>query len=113
MIDDPDYARTYTKARIIAWQYGWCLVAHGSGTRDLDLLMTPWTDHAIRDVNLLVRRIADVTGTQMIDEGKEKPHGRRAYTLVFPEFGDPRWIDLSVTPLPALPSTGKPPEEVQ
>lgn len=99
-IEDPDYARIYTQARCLAWSYGWCCIAHGSKNRDLDLLLTPWTEHAIRDVDLLIRRIADVTETNLKGEASLKPHGRMAYTLMLPGFKEVRWVDISVTPMP-------------
>lgn len=43
-IIDPDYARIFTVARLLAWQEGYALAMHGSFTRDLDLLAVPWTD---------------------------------------------------------------------
>lgn len=91
MILDPDYARVFTQARIIAWQYGYACVAHGSYTRDLDLLLVPWTEMAAGNDAQLVRMIADACGLRFRD-GKEdimesvvdfsdKPHGRRACSL--------------------------------
>lgn len=96
-IVDPDYGRVYSKARCIAWSYGWNLVAQGTGSRDLDLLMVPWTPEAAPAVGV-VRRIADVCDLAIPHEPREKPHGRIAWTLMFKEFGDPRWVDLSVMP---------------
>lgn len=102
MIADPEYARIFTKARIIAWQYGWALSVHGSQTRDLDLLMVPWTewayehDHVLREIarkNDLHRRHGEYT---------RKPHGRLSMSLYMPEFGDPRWIDVSIIPRPRV-----------
>lgn len=97
-IFDPDYARIFTKARCLAWAEGYALAMHGSFTRDLDLLAVPWADHAC-DPEHLVGRIADAC--ELKPNGhppSEKPHGRRAWTLKFREFGDPRFIDLSVMP---------------
>jgi hypothetical protein len=103
-IFDPDYARVFTKARCIAWSEGYALAVHGSFTRDLDLLAVPWADHAC-DAEHLVDRIADACGLKPNGHPPgDKPHGRRAWTLLFPEFGDPRFIDLSVFAAPpALP----------
>lgn len=103
-IFDPDYARVFTKARCIAWSEGYALAVHGSFTRDLDLLAVPWADHAC-DAEHLVDRIADACGLKPNGHPPgDKPHGRRAWTLLFPAFGDPRFIDLSVFAAPpALP----------
>jgi hypothetical protein len=99
-IIDPDYARVFTKARCVAWAYGYALAMHGSFTRDLDLIAVPWTERAC-DAEHLVRVIetkADLRITVEAEAGK-KPQGRMTWTLMFKTFGDPRFIDLSVMPL--------------
>lgn len=100
-IIDPDYARVFTKARCIAWQYGYAVLMNGSFTRDLDLLLVPWTDQASRSISpqYLIQRICSTC--QLRENGHpptSKPHGRTAYTLLFNEFGDPRFIDISFIP---------------
>lgn len=111
-IIDPDYARIFTQARIVAWQYGWACLAHGSFTRDLDLLLVPWQDRALHDeAGWLVTRIADVCGLTVQGAPSVKPHGRRSWSLLLPGFSEVRWVDLSAyTTLTsaerqALPST--------
>jgi len=97
-IIDPDYARVFTQARIMAWQYGYACLAHGSFTRDLDLLLVPWTDKAqSKDVDYFAPRIAEAAGLK-VHHGPPsvRPHGRKTWTLTFPGFADPRWVDLSV-----------------
>lgn len=95
---DPDYARTYTIARLLAWQEGYALTLHGSFTRDLDLVAVPWTDSAC-EPEKLVARIADACDLkQQAGNPGLKPHGRTAWTLLFKGFGDPRYIDLSIVP---------------
>jgi hypothetical protein len=96
MILDPDYARIFTQARIVAWQYGFACLAHGSFTRDLDLLLVPWADRSLPDVDLVVKRIAGVAGLQVQGPPSEKPHGRRAWTLLLPGFGEVRWVIFAV-----------------
>lgn len=105
MILDPDYARVFTQARIVAWQYGFACVPHGSYTRDLDLLLVPWEERATDKIaEQVIRIIADacdlaIHGTaQRPMDYALKPHGRRAYTLHFKDAKDRRWIDLSVIP---------------
>lgn len=96
-IIDPDYARIYTKARIIAWQFGYALTMHGSYTRDLDLVMVPWTDHCSPGIiKHVVEKIAQATGTAVNGPPRAKPFGRQAWTLALPGIDDPRWVDLSV-----------------
>jgi hypothetical protein len=103
-IIDPDYARVFTIARCIAWSEGYALLIHGSFTRDLDLLAVPWTESAT-DADHLVKRIALALDDLSLlvknarrETATEKPHGRRAWTLTFKAFGDPRFVDLSVMP---------------
>lgn len=102
-IIDPDYARVFSMARCLAWSEGYALLFHGSFTRDLDLIAVPWTSAACEPDHLM-RRVARASDLRCLDEepGK-KEHGRLAWTLVFKTFGDPRFIDFSVTPrAPAL-----------
>lgn len=108
MILDPDYARIFTQARIVAWQYGYACVAHGSCTRDLDLLLVPWTDQAHGNDDQLLKLIADAGGLHFRDgvlpvwkatvDWSEKPHGRKACSLFFERANDRRWVDISVMP---------------
>jgi hypothetical protein len=100
-IIDPDYAAAFTKARIAAWQHGYAITLHGSFTRDLDLVAVPWTDRAC-DAETLVAALEYRTGLKRQGPPSDKPHGRKAVSLLFPAFEDPRWIDLSI--LPRLPS---------
>lgn len=102
-IVDPDYARVYTQTRIIAWQYGYACLMHGSFTRDLDLLLTPWEERATENHEQLLRLIADACNLHLYVErgklrGTNKPHGRKAYTLHFPGVADRRWVDISIAP---------------
>lgn len=103
-IIDPDYARIFTQARILAWQYGWACLAHGTFTRDLDLLLVPWTDRAVKDPGGIVHRIADVCGLQVQGEPSDKPGGRRAWSLLLPGFSEVRWVDVSAFALPEAPN---------
>ncbi len=115
-IIDPDYARVYTQARIVAWQYGYACVMHGSFTRDLDLLLVPWTDQARDNGDQLLKLIAQGAGLRFGDgleevykskvDWTDKPHGRKSCSLYFPEFGDRRWVDISVVPRVAQVADG-------
>lgn len=99
MIIDPDYARIFTKARIYADQYGYSCCVQGSTTRDLDLLIVPWTEQAVADdLHRIVNMIAMSEKLVLTGSPSNRPHGRLAWTLVFPEFNDPRWIDISGFP---------------
>lgn len=113
-IVDPDYARVFTQARCIAWQYGYACVMQGSFTRDLDLLMVPWTEQAKDNREQLLKLIAMACDLRFSD-GKEdviqskldftqQPHGRTSCSLHFPKFGDRRWIDVSFFPAQKAPA---------
>ena len=102
-IIDPDYARIYTQARLLAWQYGYSCCAQGSFTRDLDLLLTPWAEQAWAErLPQIVALLAEAAGLRVLGEPSAKPHGRMAWTLVFPGFGDPRYVDVSGFPGPPM-----------
>lgn len=108
MIYDPDYARAYSIIRCLAWSYGYAACLHGSFTRDLDVVLVPWAD-TTAPPDPVINMMAEQTGTK-VQHGSpsDKPHGRKCWTLLFPAFGDPRWIDISVMPriLPAY-TTGE------
>ena len=94
-IIDPDYARIYTQARIIAWQYGYSCCAQGSFTRDLDLLLVPWDERAANEIGGIIVRLADVCNLRIQGAPSDKPHGRQAWTLMLPGFCEVRWVDVS------------------
>lgn len=73
------------------------IALHGSFTRDLDLVAVPWTEH-VSNMELLVHEIEYRTGLKRQGPPSDKPHGRKAFSLLFPGFEDPRWVDLSVLP---------------
>lgn len=108
MILDPDYARIFTQARIIAWQYGYACVAHGSYTRDLDLLLVPWEDRARPNHDQLLKLIAQSCELRFRDGNEDifksvpdftdKPHGRKSCSLFFLRPSDRRWVDISIMP---------------
>jgi hypothetical protein len=96
-IIDPEYARAYTIIRKLAWEEGYAIGMHGSFTRDLDLIAVPWADK-VREPERLVSRICgSVLNLKNLHSNPGiKPHGRKVWTLMLPEFGDPRFIDLSI-----------------
>lgn len=98
-IIDPDYARIFSIVRCIAWGYGYAAMMHGSFTRDLDILVVPWAEKANTEPQRLIDLIC--AKCNLRENGHPpgiKPHGRIAYTLMLPEFGDPRFVDISFTP---------------
>lgn len=94
--------------------HGYAVAIHGSLARDIDLIAVPWTDSA-DDAEQIVRSIrgaiAGVLGRCYVAAEKkgalkwtEKPHGRRAVTLIHAGFcGE---IDLSVMPRVPKPDGG-------
>jgi len=98
-IIDPDYARIYSKVRCTVWMYGYTAIMHGSFTRDLDILIVPWTDKVNTDPQHMVNLICDRCNLRENGHPPDlKPHGRLSYTLMFKEFGDPRFVDISFMP---------------
>lgn len=97
-IIDPDYARIFTIARCLAWAEGYAIAMHGSFTRDLDLIAVPWAPHACEPEHL-AKRIESAAGLKITAPPKnDKPHNRLVWTMTLPEFGDPRFVDLSIIP---------------
>ena len=85
--------------RLAARGAGYAIAVHGSLQRDIDLVAIPWTTDAQAADELVERLngvIAGVLGRAcQLGEWSEKPHGRRALTIITP--GDAE-IDLSVMP---------------
>lgn len=95
--------------RLCARGCGYALMVHGSLSRDIDVLAVPWTERAdgpefLRD--RLCGALAAKFGRAVYPskDWTEKPHGRRACTIILPGFAPE--IDLSV-----LPRTTKEDEE--
>ena len=106
-IIDPDYARIFTIARCLAWAEGYAIAMHGSFTRDLDLIAVPWAPHACEPEHL-ARRIESAAGLKISAHPKnDKPFGRLVWTFTLPDFGDPRFVDLSIIPRPSLEQDGQ------
>lgn len=103
VIADPDYARAFSIARGVAWQYGWAALPHGSFTRDLDVCFVPWEDRNRGvSVDVLFARMTEALeyGWQPLgDKPTAKPAGRLATSYVSRlGWGDTRWLDLSAFP---------------
>lgn len=81
--------------------HGYAVAVHGTLARDIDLIAVAWREHNVSDPEDLVMSIvgvvAGVTGRcHRMAGSTEKPHGRKAYTLIHGGFiGE---IDLSVIP---------------
>lgn len=99
------YAALYPGLLETAQHHGYTLAIHGSMVRDFDLVAVPWTEGAT-SADKLIYDIALVhasdSGTwrdaaeRAVASKSEKPHGRRAYTILL-GGGGPR-LDISVMP---------------
>ena len=95
------YAALITPIRRVAERFGYAVAQHGSLARDIDLVAIPWTDEAVAP-ELLVEAIAELVksyeggsfGTVDADCPRDKPHGRRAWSI----HGWQYYIDLSIMP---------------
>lgn len=94
----------------VAQKCGYALAVHGSMTRDLDLVAVPWTKKAMAPESLVISLEKSLVGYSFSRNdwkkvATQKPHGRKAYSIVFAhladDFENPRlrhaYIDLSIT----------------
>lgn len=91
--------------RMAAKEAGYSLAVHGSLNRDIDLIAVPWTEHNVWSPDLLVDALCGaargVVGrcNKFKEDWTEKPHGRRARTLLAWVGENTASIDLSVMPM--------------
>lgn len=94
------YATMLPRLVEIANTHGYCLALHGSMARDLDLLCVPWVED-VQPAEELVEALAAAfcwfgeRGVDGIQGPTQKPHGRRAWSIV---LGGRAYIDVSVMP---------------
>lgn len=87
--------------RLAARGSGYAVAVHGSRARDIDMIAIPWTIQA-DSPDFLVKRLCGVLAGKVgravysKSEWSDKPHGRRATTIIMP--GMCPEIDLSVMP---------------
>lgn len=110
------YSVVLEPLKIIAKEFGYNLVLHGSMNRDLDLILIPWIDHC-HEPDIVVKALTDYLGGNLIDQrtgaDKEpqwskpiyKGAGRMSYLISlnrsnrFSDFKDDEfYIDISLTP---------------
>jgi hypothetical protein len=89
--------------RRAAKDLGYAITVHGSLNRDIDMVAIPWREHHVAEpddlVQMLVGAIRGVTGRcNYRSEWEEKPHGRRAKTLLVWVGENTADLDLSVMP---------------
>ena len=88
--------------RLAARNQGYAVAVHGSLNRDIDLIAVPWTEGA-QDadslVNVICGALTGAVGSGLKHgEWTEKPHGRKARTLMVYVGENHMQIDLSVMP---------------
>lgn len=100
------YASVLPTLQKIAREHGYALAVHGSMHTDLDLVACPWTDDATEAERLIdsIREAIDGFITHHPKDG-EKPHGRRAWSIVPSAWIGKHnglkwqpWLDISVMP---------------
>ena len=104
------YAFYYEELKVIAKEYGYNLVLHGSMNRDLDLIAIPWTDTPADEFKMIQHFEQHLTG--FFGSTKEHylfsllPGGRKSYIININRGGEwnnycdlQYYIDISVTPL--------------
>lgn len=89
--------------RVVAKKQGYAIAVHGSLDRDIDLIAIPWTEHAGSEnelIDAICGAVAGITGSCLKhgDEWTEKPHGRKARTLLIYCGENHKNVDLSITP---------------
>lgn len=94
--------------RLAAQDAGYAITVHGSLNRDIDVVAVPWREHQVADaerlVDLLAGAIGGITGRcNKSSEWTEKPHGRRAKTLLVWCGQNTADIDLSIMPVISPP----------
>lgn len=87
----------------VGQRHGYAMGLHGSMVRDLDVIAVPWTEDAAPEsvlIDDLLEQIggfaAEIIATDPRFVPTEKPHGRRAWTLLLDAGA---FIDLSVMPI--------------
>lgn len=95
------YCKLIGPLREAARSQGYALGIHGSIKCDIDIIAVPWTDDAVDAetlANVLRIEVEKIIGFAVFgsDEPfpREKPHGRRCWTIHF----NGTYLDLSITP---------------
>lgn len=95
--------------RLAARNQGYAITVHGSLNRDIDLVAIPWREGAMNADSLVDVLCGAVTGAvgSCLKHGEwvDKPHGRKARTLLVYCGENHMQIDLSVMPTVATQPT--------
>jgi len=112
----PYYAVLYSKLDRVVQRFGWAATVHGSLTRDLDIVIIPWTEDAEHEDKVVDAIRLFVEGAYITRLRKkqnersgvktrtgldhysvtEKPHGRRAISIYLGPSG--YYLDISIMP---------------
>lgn len=104
------YSYYFEQLKVIAKEFGYNLVIHGSMHRDLDLIAIPWIDNPEDEFKMVQKFENYLTGFH--SEQKEHylfsilPGGRKNYVISLNRIGEwnnyidaQYYLDISVTPL--------------
>lgn len=105
------YAFYYEELKVLAKEYGYNLVLHGSMNRDLDLIAIPWVDNPRDEFEMIQAFDNRLTGIYSEQKGyymfSVLPGKRKSYVINLNRGGkwnnyydEQYYIDISVTPLP-------------
>jgi len=112
----PYYSIIYSQLDRVVQRFGWALTLHGSMSRDMDVVLIPWTEDAEHEDKVVdaIRIFVEgkyLTGRRKRNEQKagassqdgmahfsvsEKPHGRRAISLFIGV--STYYLDISIMP---------------
>lgn len=112
----PYFAIIASQLDRVAQRFGWAVTLHGSMSRDLDVVLIPWTDDAEHEDKVVDAIRFFVEGTYITSARKrnekkmksstkdgiahfsvtEKPHGRRAISLYIGH--SQYYLDISIMP---------------
>lgn len=91
----PIYACLYPQLAEISRKHGYALAAHGSLSRDFDLICVPWVPEP-SEPSKVVEEFVTTFAIRQIGEPETRHHGRLIYTLSL-SFGE-CFVDLSFMP---------------
>lgn len=97
--------------RIAARDLGYAITHHGSRARDLDIVAIAWREHNVATPDHLVQTLVGVLRgifgrANQYNEWTDKPHGRKAKTILL--WGGQWSIDIDLS---LIPPVEKPKEE--
>lgn len=107
------YAFMYESLKIIAKEYGYNLVLHGSMHRDLDLICIPWVDEPGDELSMIQHFDREINGIEREYPKQYRhsilPGGRKSWVINIRRgekfngvWDDAQYyLDISITPKPS------------